>query len=135
MPRPKNLNEEKLFDLIKEYIMPDLQKSEHFDSHDCTSRLYKMLIELKCRSEHYDELLIEKKKYFALLRSPQKNVRYVCSTPNGVYAFNLRSLPEPQWTVQDCKKTTEFSDRLLYVPKVVGFFHINDAIEISDWFE
>lgn len=135
MPRPTNLNEEKLFNLIKEWLIPDLEKSEEFDRHDCTSKLHKMMIELKCRSWHYDDLLIEKKKYFALLRSGHKNIRYICSTPKGVYSFNLSTLPEPEWKVQDCKKDTEFSEGLLYIPKVVGFFNIKDSIEISEWFK
>ena len=55
------MNESKLFTLIKN-LYPDLQKTEEFDSSDVFSLTKKFRAELKCRYEHYDNLLIEKIK-------------------------------------------------------------------------
>lgn len=134
MPRPKNLNEDKLFELIKIHLIPDLTRSEQYDSYDCTSKLYKMIIELKCRNRHFDDLLIEKKKYDSLINSGYKHIRYICSTPNGIYSFNLNELNEPEWIVSRCKKDTQFSDGNTYISKIIGLFNIKDSINILEFF-
>ena len=59
--------EKELFDWLKLKIS-DLQQSEDkFSFWDCYSEKLKCRIELKCRRKHYNTLLIEKKKYDAML--------------------------------------------------------------------
>ena len=96
--------ERELFNLIKERIADDLKVSEHnMSKYDCYSLAHNSDIELKCRNLHYDDLLIEKAKYDALIeRAAMFGTLpvYINSTPNGVWSFRLSELPEPKWEVR-----------------------------------
>lgn len=124
------LNEQLLFQLIKEKLAPDLQSTDQFHYSDCTSEQKNLIIELKCRRVHYDELLIEQSKYAKLLSSKYWEVRYINSTPVGIYSFDLREIEEPDWFIKDCKKTTDFENNE-YVPKLVGMLNIIDSKDIT----
>ena len=59
-----------------------------------------MDIELKCRNKHYDDLIIEKDKYDALIRRAKQYETtpfYINSTPQGIYVFNLSKIDEHIW--------------------------------------
>ena len=115
--------EEELFDFVKSKYLPDLKESEYkYSKYDCYSEKFKLDIELKCRATHYDDLLIEKSKYDALImRSKNHGTKafYINSTPSGVFVFNLSALEEPQWEDRMMPKTSHFSDREKIV-KCVG---------------
>ena len=93
-----------LFNILKICFMTDLEKSEsQYSRFDCFSSKWKMDIELKCRRTHYDELLIEKDKYDALMdRAKKFGTRpfYINSTPQGIYAFNLEELKDIKWEMK-----------------------------------
>lgn len=125
-----SLNEQDLFNLIKRRLIPDLVGTSEYHYSDCTSEKNQMVIELKCRRFHYDELIIEKEKYDKLIKSEYQKVRYINSTPLGIYSFNLREMDEPKWFMKDCKKTTDFEDNML-VPKKVGMLDIYEAKDIT----
>ena len=123
-------NEDKLFLHLKDNYIPDLDWSEgKYNHYDCFSLKYECDIELKCRNKHYDELLIEKAKYDKLIHRAQKFLTvpiYISQTPQGIYAFNLSSLPEPIWETRGMPKTSHFNQRQ-FVDKVVGYLHIKNA--------
>ena len=123
-------NEEDLFKYLKENYINDLDWSEgDFSHHDCYSIQYNCDIELKCRNKHYDDLVIEKYKYEKLLLRAETYSTipvYICQTPEGIFAFNLASLPMPSWETKGMPKTSHFNQRQ-FVDKVVGFLHINNS--------
>ena len=88
--------EKGLFNWIKKNFISDLKESEKPTSrHDCFSKEYNLDIELKCRRTHYSDLIIEKKKYDALiLRSKEHGTIpvYVNSTPKGIWAFYIADI-------------------------------------------
>jgi hypothetical protein len=94
------LYEPDLFDYLKKWYFPDLEKSRNrMDHYDCFSRKYRVVIELKCRRTHYDELMMEKSKYDKLI-SMKWNPIYINSTPKGVFAFKVREI-EPNWVTDN----------------------------------
>lgn len=124
------LNEQLLFELLKEKLMPDLQQTDQFHFSDCFSKEKDLIVELKCRRFHYETLMIEQSKYIKLMSASYWEVRYINSTPIGIYSFDLRMIEEPSWIMKDCKKTTDFEDNT-YVPKLVGMLDIKDAKDIT----
>lgn len=128
----KDWNEEYLFKYLKDNYYPDLVKSTNpLSRWDCYSAIANHRIELKCRSAHFDALLIEKKKYKALLEHCKGTFEipmYINSTPEGVYRFNLKQF-RPRWTVKKLRKTTHFSEHQK-IDKVVGFLAITKADKI-----
>ena len=130
------INKEKeLFDFVKSKYLPDLKESDYkFSKYDCYSEKFKLDIELKCRATHYDDLLIEKAKYDALIeRSKNHGTKafYINSTPSGVFVFNLSALQEPEWEDRMMPKTSHFSDREKIV-KCVGYINIKEAKKIYE---
>jgi hypothetical protein len=108
------LKEKELFDYLKEKYFQDLTFSEdQFSRWDCYSKTRKTRIELKCRNRHYSTLLIEKDKYFNLIKyyiNNEDTPLYINSTPKGIYAFDLRKIT-PEWiTDSRMPKTTEFEE-------------------------
>lgn len=127
-------NEAHLYDLLKEYIIPDLLPSEvQMSRYDCYSLNHNIDVELKCRKKHYDDLLIEKKKYDALVDRARRygtNPVYINSTPLGVWAFRLLDVDEPVWEERGMPKTSEFSERH-FITKVVGYYNISNGRDIT----
>jgi hypothetical protein len=121
------LTEEILFQFLKRMIS-DLEKTSQFSYRDAYSKRYNLTLELKCRRTHYQDILIEKYKWDNLIR--HKNIRYVNSTPKGVFSFDLKELPEPDWQDHKMPKQTDFQDRN-FVLKKVGYLPIVDAKDIT----
>jgi hypothetical protein len=124
------LNEQTLFQLIKDKLIPDLQQTDQFHFSDCFSKEKDLIVELKCRRFHYETLIIEQSKYIKLMSASYWEVRYINSTPIGIYSFDLRMIEEPTWITKDCKKTTDFENNT-YVPKLVGMLDIKEAKDIT----
>jgi hypothetical protein len=122
------MNEKELFQLIKVKLVPDLDKTTLYSFRDGYSDKLKLSVELKCRRRHYEYLLIERSKYNKLIQS--KKMRYINSTPVGIYSFNLNKIPEPNWWVEEMPESTDFN-RFQLVNKEVGYLNINDAKNIS----
>ena len=96
-----------------------------FSKYDCYSIYYKLDIELKCRRTHYNDLLIEKIKYDALMDRARKygtKPVYINSTPVGVWAFYIADHPM-KWEFRQMPRTTDFA-RNDKVPKQVGYLKI-----------
>ena len=127
------MNEKTLFDYLKNKYWNDLKLStDEFSSYDCFSYSTKTRIELKCRKKHYKELMIERKKYYYLVKKYiQLNEipLYINSTPYGIFAFDLRTI-NPIWiTNKQMPKTTEFNT-ITKVEKTYGLININQAKKI-----
>ena len=125
------MTEQGLFDYIKETYLEDLQKSEHtYEYIDATSYGYRLSIELKCRHTHYDELILEKDKYESLMQ--QANALgftpfYINSTPQGIYAFNLRKITVT-WKTKRLPSSTV--DNGPVVDKEVALLHVDKAVKL-----
>jgi hypothetical protein len=122
------MTERELFSLVKKLI-PDLKETSTYSYRDGYSNDLKLTIELKCRRRHYDYLLIEKSKYDKLLQN--KRMRYINSTPIGVFSFNLNKIEEPNWWVEEMPASTDF-DRSQRINKEVGYLNIKDAKNITN---
>ena len=110
--------ERELFDYIKSNYIPDLEMAKNkYSSYDCFSKEYRCVIELKCRRIHYNTLFIEKMKYDKLMALGCQ-VRYISSTPNGVYSFNLNTLTT-KWVDRAMKKQTDFSNNNKVIKRVM----------------
>lgn len=123
------MDEKKLFTLLKQNLIPDLEKTDLFNPKDCTSTSLELSIELKCRRYHYDYLVLEKNKYDSLIKN--KKVRYICSTPKGIYSFDLKKLKDIVWFNDWLPATTDFYNTEK-VMKVITFLNVKDAVDISD---
>ena len=129
-----SIKEEKdLFNFLKNYL-PDLTKSsKKFSKWDCYSPKARYRIELKCRRTHYDELVIEKAKYDALIANSQPyqdTPIYICSTPKGIWVFHLDKIPTPKWFLKSMPATTDF-DRSEYINKEVGMIPLIQGKQIN----
>ena len=107
-----NWKESDLFDWLKENVYPDLVKAKNQMSRwDCYSPITGHRLELKCRKTHYKTLLLEKKKYDAMIKECEKHLDipvYVNSTPKGIYSFYL-NLITPVWETNNKNPvTTQF---------------------------
>jgi hypothetical protein len=123
-----SLTEESLFNVLKVAITDLSKASSSFAYIDCYSKSRDLHLELKCRRTHYSDLLIEKHKWLAL--KEHKNAAYICSTPRGIFYFDLSKINEPKWLVESHVKTTSF-DNTNKVNKVVGYMNIAEAGNIS----
>lgn len=127
----KPINKEaELFEFLKRSTYPDLVKArKQMSTWDCYSPSTRHRIELKCRRKHYDTLLIEKKKFDAVTRVCEDNLDipiYICSTPSGVFLFNLFWI-SPEWEINRRNPaTTQFANGAR-VEKEVAYLDIKDS--------
>ena len=125
------MTEQGLFDYIKDTYLEDLQKSEHtYEYIDATSYGYRLSIELKCRHTHYDELILEKDKYESLMQQANElgfTPFYINSTPEGIYAFNLRKITVT-WTTKRLPSSTVENGAA--IDKEIALLHIDKAVKL-----
>ena len=128
------MQESDLFDLLKNGFISDLKKSEdQFSRWDCVSHKFQYRIELKCRKTHYDTLMLERDKYFALILSYVETgykPLYINSTPKGVYVFDLSELNHEWTTDTRMPKTTDFENNNR-VEKTYTLLEIKNAKKIN----
>tara|TARA_R100001463_G_scaffold15360_1_gene40181 strand:+ start:5537 stop:5917 length:381 start_codon:yes stop_codon:yes gene_type:complete len=121
--------EKELFDFLRDNYYPDLVMAKSkMSKWDCYSPSKYHRIELKCRTVHYDELLIEKKKFDSMTLKCEDNLDvpyYINSTPKGIYRFNLYKV-EPVWFIKKIKATTYFKDSRP-IDKEIALLDVIDA--------
>lgn len=87
------MKEPDLFYAFKEHYVPNLKVAvDVTNPFDAICHTAKIVVEFKSRSKHFQELLIEWKKYEQLLnRAADRGYTpvYICATPKGVWAWNL----------------------------------------------
>jgi hypothetical protein len=117
----KNWRENDLFLwLSKNYYNLLVNTNEGFSKFDCYDIQTKNRIELKCRSKHYDNLIIEKPKFdFLVNKSKQMGdiPVYINSTPKGIYLFKLQEL-KLKWYLKQLPKSTDFDNKNTIEKKV-----------------
>ena len=127
------MNEDDLFSYLKNFLYPDLVKSEGiYDAYDCVSKQAGHYIELKCRATHYDTLLIEEMKYRKLIiQAAERDLIpfYINSTPEGLFSFDLMDIPEPVWFVNKMPATTQFENENK-IDKLVGYLPVEEAVRL-----
>lgn len=125
------MTEAVLFDYIKSTYLEDLQKStDEYEYVDATSTIYRLTLELKCRSSHYDELILEKDKYESLINRANAlgfTPFYINSTPQGIYAFNLRKITVT-WITKRLPAST--FDKGPDIDKEIALLHIDKAVKL-----
>jgi hypothetical protein len=122
------LKENALLELIKKRY-PNIKKIEdEFSTIDCYDASTDIYYELKCRYEHYNELLIEKQKYLALLE--QRESYYVCSTPKGIWMLQIQSIEEPVWFDKELIHSTYFNKPEIVV-KEIGYISTKKGLELT----
>ena len=117
-------NEARMFRYLKETYIPDLEYSDlgEYSPYDCYSKDKSCEIELKFRHKHYPTLMIEKMKYDKLMTralAHDTEAIYISETPDGIFAFNLSRLNEPQWFTKKLPATSNF-DRREWIDKEVA---------------
>jgi len=121
--------EKDLFKYLKMAAYPDLVMSINPISRwDCYSPERQHRIELKCRKKHYNELIVEKSKFIALVDNAIDNFDipiYINSTPKGVYRWNL-FFQNPHWFKKHLPKTTDFSNTN-NIPKEIAMLPVYGA--------
>lgn len=128
----EKLTEDDLYQLLVQKIYPNLTRTEDiFGRIDCYDKDTNAHIELKCRYEHFPFLIIEKDKYQQLI--VKDNPFYCCSTPKGIYLFELNKLEEPIWRTKYLPKTTEFTNTE-FIEKEIGELPVSQAIELTQLF-
>jgi hypothetical protein len=125
------MTEDELFKYIKATYLEDLKRSnDAFEYIDATSDGYRMVVELKCRHTHYDELLLEKDKYESLMQQANSlgyTPFYINETPKGIYAFNLRKITI-KWTTRRLPAST--FNKTAPVDKEIALLHIDKAVKL-----
>jgi len=126
-----NLKEEDLFKIVKENHIPDLEMMQDpISREDAWSLECRARVELKCRSSHYDEFMIEKGKHDFLVNKCRRRSElpiYICSSPKGIFIWDL-SLLDIEWKTMKLQKTTSW-DRSK-VDKIVGFIKIDQSFKL-----
>ena len=123
------MDEKQLYQILKEKYLEDLAESDdQYSRYDCYSLRHNLDIELKCRNRHYNNLILERKKYDALIaRSEKHQTRplYINSTPKGIYIFDLSKI-KPEFHCRYLPKTTQFYNRVR-VEKEVAYLDTKKA--------
>ena len=127
------MNESILSNYLKENYFPDLERSTgRYDKWDCYSPSTKTRIELKCRRKHYPNLILEKIKYVDMVKryvEEDEKPIYINSTPNGIYAFDLRNI-KPNWiTDKRLPHETNF-ERITPIEKTYTLLNIEEGKKI-----
>ena len=122
-----NLKEADLFQLLQGYwtSIIDLNKDNPNSEIDWYLQDENIFIEAKCRNKHWDHLLIERRKWNALMQ--KDNAFYINSTPKGIYVFDIKELEEPVWDYNTMAKSTYFEGSNTKIEKDSGYYPISKA--------
>ncbi len=123
------MTENDLLNWLIDNVDSSIRKAEYkFSRFDAYSKDRDCFIELKCRRKHYLDLMIEKKKFDTITEDGM--CLYICSTPKGIYCWELSPDTPIEWVTKKMPKTTDFS-RNQKIDKVVGFLKIEDAKKLK----
>ncbi len=123
-------SEKQLYNFLKTHFIDDLIPTAKSARFDCYSKKYKLNVELKCRRKHYNDLMLEKKKYDSIIeRSNALDMLpvYVNSTPLGVWAFYLLG-KQYDWSHKDLPQTTQWNKNK--IKKEVTYLNISQGIDL-----
>lgn len=127
------MREQELFNFVRELGYEDLtQAMDSYSVWDCYSKSSNIYVELKCRRTHYDKLLIEESKFDRLVKAAADKEMipvYICSTPKGVWAFNLAGA-DLVWVDEEMPATTDFTDTRKKI-KSVSYLDIHEGMQLA----
>tara|TARA_R110000822_G_scaffold99403_1_gene224349 strand:+ start:447 stop:842 length:396 start_codon:yes stop_codon:yes gene_type:complete len=127
------VNESELFYKFKANYLPQLKVAiDTYSPFDAICHEAKVVVEFKCRRSHYSDMLIEWPKYETLLnRAADRGYKpiYICSTPLGVWAWDLTYL-QLKWIKKALPKQTDFSNNNTVV-KQVAYISLEDGSYLS----
>lgn len=127
------MNESELFYKFKDNYLPQLKIAvDTFSPFDAICHEAKVVVEFKCRRSHYSDMLIEWPKYETLLnRAADRGYKpiYICSTPLGVWAWDLTYL-DLKWLDKKLPKQTDFNNKNIVV-KQVAYISLEDGSYLS----
>lgn len=111
---------------------------DDYSRFDCIDNK-KNIYELKVRTKHYDEVMIEFDKFsYNLMYVKEFKMNkflYVVEMKEVGYVFDIKELHEKGydfgWESRDLPKNTEFKDKRT-IKKMVGFIHLENATYIFD---
>ena len=119
----RDMDENKLFNLMKNYHTDiiNFNDKDEFSPIDWYIPSLDAHIEVKCRNESFNQYLIEKEKWDALIKVDKG--WYMNSTPTEKLIYwDVKTIDEPVWFYKKCKKTTQFGP-VEYVNKLVGYLY------------
>ena len=123
------MTEGDLFYKFKEAYLPNLKIAiDSYSVFDAICHEAQVVVEFKCRRAHYNEMLIEWPKYSALLnRAADRGYRpiYVCSTPLGVWAWDLTHI-DLSWFKKELPRQTDFNNKEI-VTKTISYLDIEEG--------
>ena len=132
LPLPTEID---LHKWLRNHYYPDLRLvGNQYSGYDAWSAEFKIQVELKIRSKHYEDLLLEKLKYDKLLRlSEMNNLRpvYICATPQGVWEYNLRTIT-PKWEIRDDMPKSTYWPQDAPIAKTVALLPISQAKQLGE---
>lgn len=128
-------DEKELFDSVRKHLLPDLETTANNFSFDAFSPESNIFLEFKCRTAHYDQLMVEQNKWFNMLRDMDKFEAkgfYVCATPKGVFSFDIRDIHtynRPKFMDKRLNKTTMYGGGT--VTKKIAYLDISISRNIE----
>jgi len=106
------------------------EKFESWDAKGKTPKGLDCVIEMKFRDKYYEEKLLEKSKYDALMKLPKDIVKiYFVNDPNGNYMYWLNKLEMPNLIKLYCPDTSFWTKKRL--KKEVYLLKENQASRIN----
>ena len=102
-----------------------------YDAKGKTPKGKTCVLEIKFRKKHYDEgMIIEKKKYDALMALDEEVKLYFNNTPKGNFMYYLNTLKLPKLNVKELGATTHYSNKKR-INKDVYYLKDSDAVIIN----
>jgi hypothetical protein len=103
---------------------------KHYDACGFTPKGNPCVIEMKFRNKYYEEKMLEKYKYDALMKMDKKVVKlYFVNDPKGNYLYWLNALELPEPVDMYCPDTTLWTKKRLLKP--VYLLKENQATRIN----
>ena len=112
-----------------ELKLPD-NDSSRYDAYGTTPKGKKCVIEMKFRNKHYEDKMLEKNKYDALMSLDDDIVKiYFVADTKGNFMYWLNTLKMPETVKKYCPDTTMWTKKRLL--KDVYLLQENDASIIN----
>lgn len=124
-----------LFLWLKKHYYYDLRSSGgQYAFYDCYSLEFRFYAELKVRSAHYESLIIERSKYDRIVKIANANrndALYICSTPQGVWQFDVGIMGIDWVEMPDLPVTSQFENQER-VTKKVGLLPLKAGRQLGE---
>tara|TARA_R110000803_G_scaffold63301_2_gene123920 strand:+ start:986 stop:1399 length:414 start_codon:yes stop_codon:yes gene_type:complete len=104
--------------------------NSRYDAKGKTSKGIECVIEMKFRTKYYEEKMLEKDKYDALMALDKDIIKiYFVNDPKGNFMYWLNTLELPEIVEKYCPDTTVYTKKRLH--KEVYLLTENQAVRIN----